>query len=105
MNVDTAIPCGLIINEIITNSLKYAFPMGEGILKLELKKTNNDFFMVIEDDGIGLPDDISLEKTSTLGLQLVNSLISQIDGSITLEEGLGTRYIIKFREVKYNERL
>jgi PAS domain S-box-containing protein len=105
MNVDTAIPCGLIINELITNSLKYAFPQGKGNLQLELKEKDNKFIMVIGDDGIGLPENISIEKTDTLGLQLVNSLISQIDGSITLKNGTGTRYCIKFHEVKYSERL
>ena len=101
INTDTAIPLGLIINEIVSNSLKYAFPRGRsGKISLILKSFNNEKFqMIIEDDGVGLPDEFDLKKTNTLGLQLVSSLVTQLDGEIKVMNANGTRIEINFRGV------
>lgn len=105
IGIDTAIPCGLIINELVTNSVKYAFPEGEGTLNIELK-THSDFIeLVIADNGIGLPDDIDFRNTDSLGLQLVNNLVGQIEGEITLDQSQGTEFKITFKELKYKKRL
>ena len=105
LNMETAVPCGLIISELISNSLKYAFPNdmnGEIIISLKSKKDNYE--LCISDNGIGLPKDINFNNIRTLGLLLVNTLTEQIDGEITIQRGHGTRYTIMFKEQEYKER-
>lgn len=99
LNLDISIPLGLIINELITNSIKHAFPASsKGIISLNLRTQNKTVFLTVEDNGIGINPDISTEKSGTLGLQLVYTLIDQIDGKITFErtEPHGTRVNISF---------
>ena len=106
MNMETAIPLGLIINELVTNSLKFAFP-GEGergSITVEMKTSNGDHTLIVADDGIGVPEDINFKKTESLGLQLVNNLVHQIDGEITLEKSHGTEFKITFKELDYKKR-
>jgi PAS domain S-box-containing protein len=98
LNLDLSIPCGLIINEIISNSLKYAFPSKKGgIIFVNLTVKNKLVNIEIGDNGIGMPDHIDIKQTQTLGLQLVDTLIEQIDGSLKLERINGTKFIIKFK--------
>jgi PAS domain S-box-containing protein len=97
LNLDTAIPCGLIINELITNSLKYAFPAGKrGKIDIIIKQKGSLITIVIGDNGKGLPDDIDFRNTESLGLQLVVSLIEQINGKIKLDTKKGTKFTIEF---------
>jgi two-component sensor histidine kinase len=101
--IDMAIPCGLIINELVTNALKYAFPdQRKGIIRVDLESIYTDdrvvYVLKIQDDGIGLPESIDIENTDTLGLQLVNILVKQIKGSLTLKRDGGTRFTIRFSE-------
>ena len=105
LNIDTAIPLGLIVNELVTNSVKYAFPQGEGTIKIKLKSLQDRMELVISDNGIGLPEEFNLEKTETLGFQLVKSLTDQIDGEIELDKSQGTRFKVTFKELKYKERV
>ncbi|MBC7089263.1 MAG: PAS domain S-box protein [Methanobacteriales archaeon] len=98
LDIDTAIPLGLIINELITNSIKYAFPTGEGTITIKLTTNDDNIELIVADDGIGLPESIDLEKTETLGLKLVNILTKQIDGKITLKTGQGTQFKIIFKD-------
>ncbi|EKF85878.1 PocR ligand-binding domain-containing protein [Methanobacterium formicicum] len=109
MNIDTAIPCGLIINELVTNSLKYAFPQsesnGNGIIKIELNQLEDQFKLVISDNGVGLPAHIQPENTETLGLQLVNSLVDQLEGTLEIDRIKGTKFTIIFSELNYKERI
>jgi PAS domain S-box-containing protein len=105
LNIDTAIPLGLIINELITNTVKYAFPQNEGTITIKLKSLSNNMEITIADDGIGLPKDINLENPETLGLQLVHSLIGQLDGKLKLNNDNGTEFKIIFKELKYKKRL
>lgn len=104
LNIETAIPLGLLISELFTNSLKYAFPRKKGTIKIELQPKNKKYELMISDNGIGLPKNIDLNTESTLGLRLVKSLINQLDGSIGLDRTNGTRYTITFKELKYNKR-
>ena len=98
INLDLSIPCGLIINEIISNSLKYAFPSKKGgIIFVNLTVKNKLVNIEIGDNGIGIPSHIDIKQTQTLGLQLVDTLIEQIDGSLKLERTNGTKFIIKFK--------
>jgi PAS domain S-box-containing protein len=106
LNIETSIPCGLIINECVSNSLKYAFPEGRtGELAISLKKSDDQFILEISDDGIGFPKEIDFKNTDSLGLQLVNSLVEQIDGTIQLDGSNGTKITIKFMELVYKRRI
>src|SRR4030095_902107 len=98
LSIDHAIPCGLIINELVSNSLKYAFTETKpGKIKIELLESkDNTFSLTVSDNGIGLPENIDFRKTTSLGLQLVNTLVGQIDGSIEMENHQGACFNIKF---------
>jgi len=98
LGMDTAIPCGLIINELVSNSLKYAFPEGrQGEISVELLRDNDDrFTLVVSDDGVGFPKDLDFRNTATLGLQLVNTLTDQLKGSIELRSHAGTKFALTF---------
>jgi len=105
LNIETAVPCGLIISEIISNSLKYAFPKGrEGEVHISLKHKGEKFYLTISDNGIGFPESIDFNNTDSLGLKLVNSLTEQIDGELELDRSHGTKFNITFQELKYKER-
>ncbi len=86
LGLDTAIPCSLIIHELISNSLKYAFPAGRnGSICIELNRSHdNNFILIVSDDGIGLPSDFDLKKIASLGLQLVDALTYQLAGAIKI---------------------
>ncbi|MCK9151363.1 histidine kinase dimerization/phosphoacceptor domain -containing protein [Methanobacterium alcaliphilum] len=105
LNIDTSIPCGLILTETITNSLKYAFPNGEGTVSIDFYRDNHCFVLKIADDGIGIPESINCENTTTLGLLLICSLIEQINGELSIDRAHGTSYTIKFHELEYDERI
>jgi PAS domain S-box-containing protein len=118
--VNTMIPLGLMINEFLTNSLKHAFPciyngqvsltdeipvlskdagiMGEYCrINLNLRISNGKYILTVGDNGVGLPRDLNFKETSTLGFQLVNSLVEQLDGVISLDRSQGTKFIIEFK--------
>jgi PAS domain S-box-containing protein len=102
LGVDTAIPCGLIVNELVTNAFKYAFPdarAGEVIVRLHTLDTGG-YRLIVCDNGIGLPPDIDLENTETLGMQLITILTRQLRGSLRIESTRGTCFTIEFREVR-----
>ncbi len=102
LNVDTAIPCGLIINELVSNSLKYAFPNGkQGQIYVSVRReSDNKFSIIIGDTGIGLPKDLDFRDSPSLGLKLVNILVEQLGGSIELDREGGTEFRIGFAEMK-----
>jgi len=105
-NIETAVPCGLIINELISNSLKHAFPKGKtGTLSVSLKTSDEWNELVISDDGVGFPEEFDIENSKTLGLQLVNILVKQLDGKITLNRINGTQFKIIFKESNYKKRI
>jgi PAS domain S-box-containing protein len=96
--VDVAVPCGLIINELVSNSLKYAFPEGrQGEIRIDFKKGPEDrIIMAVEDDGVGFPPGVNLLNTRTLGLRLVRSLAQQLGGQAELKSRSGTQVKIQF---------
>ena len=103
--LDHAIPCGLIINELITNSLKYAFPKGrEGKINITFRSINSDEIeLTVSDDGIGIPEEIDIRETESLGLQLVHILAEdQLEGTLELDRDGGTAFRIRFKEA-HNE--
>jgi PAS domain S-box-containing protein len=98
LNLDSSIPCGLIINEIISNSLKYAFPDNrDGIIFVTLKVDKSQVRIEAGDNGVGIPQGIDIKYTETLGLQLVDTLVEQINGTLVLERHKGTKFIIEFK--------
>jgi two-component sensor histidine kinase len=107
LNIETAVPCGLIISELVSNSLKYAYPDDvTGELFISLESHDNGYKLVISDNGIGFPEKLDFKNIeSSLGLQLVNSLVNQLDGTIELDRSNGTKFTIKFKELKYKERI
>lgn len=104
LSIDTAIPLGLIINELVTNSVKYAFPQGEGTISIKLKSLPEQMELIVADNGTGLPENIDIQNPKTLGLQLVKSLTEQLDGDIMVDNCDGTKFKITFNELKYKER-
>jgi two-component sensor histidine kinase len=103
LHIDDAIPCGLIINELLSNSFKYAFPKKKkGSVGISVKVKKENIILAIWDNGAGFPKKIDYKNTESLGLQLVNSLSEQLGGKIKLETrtGEGTKFIIAFRKTK-----
>lgn len=99
--LDQAIPCGLLVNELITNSLKYAWiEKQEGIIKLRLHQSGSCVTLIVSDNGLGLPNDFEEMSCDTLGLQLVVTLVEQLDGELTVNVESGTEYLIKFDNTK-----
>jgi two-component sensor histidine kinase/HAMP domain-containing protein len=106
INMYTAIPCGLIVNELITNSLKHAFPDGRtGEIKISFHSENAKLSLSVSDDGIGIPEKLDFRNTESLGLKLVTALIEQIDGTIELDTKNGTKFNMIFTELKNGEVL
>jgi len=105
LNIETSVPCGLIITELVSNCLKYAFPdQSEGELMVSLKIIDDFYELTICDNGIGIPENIDFFNTDSLGLQLVNSLTDQIDGEIDFDRSNGTKFTITFKELVYKDR-
>ena len=99
LHLDTSIPCGLIINELISNAFKYAFPDGKrGKITVRIKKKGNKIDLEVSDNGIGFPKTVDFKNTNSLGLQLVNSLTDQVNGKITLTSVKGTKFLITFNQ-------
>jgi PAS domain S-box-containing protein len=102
LTIDTAIPCGLIINELISNSLKYAFPEERsGRIGIHLHAgPENRYMLIVQDNGIGFPIHLDFRSTKSLGLQLVCNLTKQLQGKIDLDRNQGSRFTITFAESK-----
>jgi two-component sensor histidine kinase len=110
LGIDSAVPCGLILNELISNSLKHAFPSNgnglhsaygrdgvKGEIRVELHAhTGHDLCLMVSDNGAGFSPDLDFRSTSSLGLQLVNTLVNQLDGTIELDNSRGTAFQITF---------
>jgi two-component sensor histidine kinase len=106
LGVDTAIPCGLLLNELVANALQHAFPAArQGEVGIDLRTDESGRFILrIADNGIGFPPHLDFRHPPSLGLQLVNTLTEQLDGSIGLECNGGTTFTIAFRDLTYKER-
>ncbi|MPM68068.1 hypothetical protein SDC9_114994 [bioreactor metagenome] len=114
-DMDTAVPLGLIVNELVSNSLKYAFrDRDKGIIRIRLsreenrestgsrpetgeeRKENTGFILTVSDNGIGIPEHFNIEDSETLGIQLVTTLVDQLDGKLEVNMDCGTEFCIKF---------
>ncbi len=98
LDINTAIPCGLIINELVSNALKYAFPDGgEGEIMIELHSDKaGRFVLTVKNNGIAFPKELDFRKTESLGMQLVIMLVEQLEGTIELDRKKGTAFKITF---------
>ena len=97
VGIDTAIPLGLIVNEIVSNSLKHAFPSDmNGEIAINLHAVNEGFELSIRDTGIGFPDAFNMEKTDSLGMFLIYTLVEQLGGNIKIVSDNGTTITINF---------
>ncbi len=106
LNIDTAIPCGLILNELVSNALKHAFPDGHtGEIVVSLRRVaDGRFCLGVHDDGVGLPEGFDPARTASLGMQLVTSLTRQIKGALAITRDRGTGFQIEFKELTYGTR-
>lgn len=98
LDINRAIPCGLIINELVSNSLKHAFPdgrRGEIAVKMDMDKRGK-YLLLVKDTGIGFPENVDFHQTDTLGMQLVTDLVKQLNGNIKLKRDGGTEFRIVF---------
>ena len=97
LGVELAIPCGLIINELVTNALKHAFPAGSGgKVEIELTQGEDGFVLCVRDNGVGIPEEIGLRNSDTPGLRLVRSLVLQLEGKARIERSEGSEIQITF---------
>ena len=104
-NMETSIPLGLIISELVTNSLKHAFNGSKGEIFISLLANGEEAELIIRDNGVGVPKDFDLKKPEKLGLILLNNLVEQLEGTIVFNRNHGTEFKITFKELKYKKRL
>lgn len=100
-NIDTALPCGLILNELVSNSLKHAFTNKyEGNIVISLFKEADSFILSVKDDGIGIPADFEIKSSNSLGMVLIHTLARQLKGAIKITNDGGTEVRVVFKEKK-----
>jgi two-component sensor histidine kinase len=106
INIESTIPCGLIVTEIVSNALKHAFKgFDYGEIYVGAYYEEDYIVLEIKDNGVGIPDDVKLDGSTGLGLQLVETFVEQLEGSISINRDQGTSFTIKFKEIKYRERM
>jgi two-component sensor histidine kinase len=97
IGIDSAIPCGMILNELISNSLKHAFPEGRGKIVIAFEQDGGGYnTLTVSDNGEGLPEGFTIEGQESLGLTLVTLLVKQLDGEMEVDRRTGTRFTIRF---------
>lgn len=97
LHIDSAVPCGLVVNELVTNCLKYAFPEGRsGVVRIRLHRVGSDVHLHVGDDGVGLPGEVDWQQPQTFGLRLIADLVDQLHGSLHVEAAGGTGVRILF---------
>jgi len=95
--VDQAIPCALVVNEILSNAFKHAFRgRVTGMLKISALEENGRIRIVVRDDGVGIPPDVDIGHTTSLGLKLIRSLVLQLSGSFAIRVNKGTEVTVEF---------
>ncbi len=103
LDIDKAVPCSLLINEMLSNSLKHAFPNNQkGIITIDMYADEESYHLKFTDNGIGLPDDQYLEKMNSLGFQLIKGLAGQLGGTLEIIRDQGTIYLLTFSKLVQN---
>ena len=108
LNIEDAVPCGLLINELITNSIMHAFPDGRGgSITVSLSKGNNEMEVMVSvrDNGVGMPEGVSMDNIKSLGMQLIRSMSQQLGGVMELNTENGAGFVIRFTECQYSQRI
>ncbi|MFW6122014.1 MAG: histidine kinase dimerization/phosphoacceptor domain -containing protein, partial [Petrotogales bacterium] len=101
MDVNTTLACSLIVNELVSNSLKHAFPSGrKGKVIVDFRLDGSIYELIVSDNGVGFPRELDFRNTKTLGLQLVNIFVRQLKGKIKLDRTTGTKFIITFEYIR-----
>ena len=102
LDIDNAISCGLIVNELVSNSLKYAFPdNNDGLVEIIVEELARDeYILIVRDDGVGLPVGLDPAQSTSLGLKLVTSLVQQLNGTLVMDNTNGVSFEIKFKKVQ-----
>ena len=99
LDMDVLVPCGLVINELLSNALKYAFPEGRtGTIRIKMQKDQRTLTLMVSDDGVGLPAAVDVTAPVSLGLRIVNSLVSQLHGTMAVGSGPGASFTLTFPE-------
>jgi two-component system sensor kinase len=101
MGLDTLIPCGLVVNELVTNALKHAFTDGPGPggrISVTMKSASGRVTLTVEDNGVGLPKDVDPATAGTLGLQIVESIAGQLEADLAIDRTGGTRFTLTFTD-------
>ena len=106
LNLETAHPCGLIVNELVSNALKHAFPENRaGKIWVKLHQDSDGLIrLTIRDNGIGFPENIDFRRVDSLGMELVCTLINQLEGNIELIRDRGTTFDLTFKQLQYRQR-
>ncbi len=105
LDINSAVPCGLILNELISNALKHAFPEGRRAIKIGLRRgPGGAVELRVADDGVSFPKGLDFRKAESFGLQIVNMLVDQLEAAIDLDRTKGTAFTMTFRELKYTLR-
>ncbi len=111
-DMDTAVPLGIIVNELVSNSLKHAFPgRDEGVIQIKLRREENEerkkesnestsLTLTVSDNGVGISENLYLENPNSLGIQLITTLVDQLDGKLELKRNNGTEFAIRFTVTK-----
>jgi PAS domain S-box-containing protein len=115
-DMDTAVPLGIIVNELVSNSLKHAFPgRDKGEIRIELRREENgeykkegckrtSFALIVSDNGVGIPENLDIEDLDSLGLQLVITLVDQLEGELELKRNNGTEFTMRFIVIEKNKQ-
>jgi len=105
LDIDTAVPIGLIVNELVSNAFKYAFPdNAEGEIVISLKESDDLIHLSVTDNGVGIPADLDMEKLSSLGLRIVRILTNQLEGDLSIVRNGGTEFRFTFKPLKQRKQ-
>ena len=106
IKIDVAIPCGLMVNEVFTNAFKYAFTQRKkGTIAIKMQASSKEIVLIIEDNGIGIPDEIDMENSATFGLELIRLLVVQLDASMKVSKANGTAFTFRIPLREENKKL
>jgi two-component sensor histidine kinase/FixJ family two-component response regulator len=106
VDINSAVPCGILLNELIANALKHAFPGGRtGVVRIGLRRQPSGVLEIrVADDGVGLPEGLDFRGAETMGLQIMNLLVGQLDAVLEIDRTKGTAVTVMFRELNYGPR-
>jgi two-component sensor histidine kinase len=105
LSIDAVTPCALLIHELVSNSLKHAFPGGKGEISIDFHtEDQHHFLLCVRDNGVGCPKDFDLQSDASLGVQLITALVDQLDGTLEFDNANGVSFQIAFTLPEYRER-